>query len=174
MIREKKIKQHLTLRSNQFAILNYSHENIFSWCLVIRTKIFLVTHENLMPELVVLSRIQGYHIYGETWTAVMGEQLLCEQEVRNVVDRYTISVKKDSSITVGHLPQKISQVCSMFIQRGGDKIATVTSRWRYSHDLVQGGLEIPCELTFSGETQEILKLKRVWQQKKCLHQIVTR
>ena len=62
----------------------------------------------------------------------------------------------------------------MFIQRGGDIIATVTGRLRYSPDLVQDGLEIPCELTFSGETKEILKLKRVWHHKKCLHQIVTR
>ena len=67
-----------------------------------------MTHKNLMPEFVALSCIQGYHIYGETWTVVMGEQLLCEREVRNVVDRYTISVKKDLGITVGHLPQKIS------------------------------------------------------------------
>ena len=81
-----------------------------------------------MPELVVSSCIRGYHIYGETQTAVMGEQLLCEREVRNVVDRYAISVKKDSGITVGHLPQKISRVCSMFIQRGGEIIATVTGR----------------------------------------------
>ena len=127
-----------------------------------------------MSELVVSSCIQGYHIYGETWMAVMGEQLLCKREVRNVVDQYTISVKKDSGITVGHLPQKISRVCRMFIQRGRDIIATATGCRRYSYDSVQGGLEIPCELTFSGETQAILKLKRVWHHKKRLHQIVTR
>ena len=81
-----------------------------------------MTHENLMPELVVSSCIPGYHISGEMWTAVMGEQLLCEREVRNVVERYAISVKKDLGITVGHFPQKISRVCDMFIQRGGDII----------------------------------------------------
>lgn len=83
-------------------------------------------------------------------------------------------MEKDSGITVGHLPQEIFQVCSMFIQRGGEIIATVTGRRRYSHDLLQGDLEIPCDLTFSGEAQEILKLKRVWHHKKRLHQIVTR
>ena len=37
----------------------------------------------------------------------MGEQLLCEREPGNVVDRYTMAVKKDSGVTVGHLPWKI-------------------------------------------------------------------
>ena len=57
----------------------------------------------------------------------MGEELLCERELGNVVDRYAIGVKKpDSGVTVGHLPKKISRVCSMFTQRGGEITATVT------------------------------------------------
>ena len=57
----------------------------------------------------------------------MGEELLCERELGNVVDRYDIAVKKlDSGVTVGHLPKKISRVCSMFTQRGGEITATVT------------------------------------------------
>ena len=44
----------------------------------------------------------------------------------------------------------------MFIQRGGEITATVTGRRRYFSDLVQGGLEIPCDLTFYGEKEEIL------------------
>ena len=64
----------------------------------------------------------------------------------------------------------------MFTQRGGKITATVTCRQRYSSDLVQGGLEIPCDLrgdlTFNGEKEEILKLKKVWRHKKRLHQLV--
>ena len=38
----------------------------------------------------------------------MEEQLLCERKPGlNVVNRYAMVVKKDSCITVGHLPQKI-------------------------------------------------------------------
>ena len=103
----------------------------------------------------------------------MGEELLCERELGNVVDRYAIAVKKpDSGVTVGHLPKKISRVCSMFTQRGGEITATVMGRRQYLSDLVQGGLEIPCDLTFNGEKEEILKLKKVWRHKKCLHQLV--
>ena len=124
-----------------------------------------------MMKMIVSSCIQGYHVYGEVWTAVMGEQLLCEREPGNMVDRYAITVKKDLGVTVGHLPRKISRMCSMFIQRGGEITATVTGRRRYSSDLVQGGLEIPCDLTFYGEKEEILKLKKVRCHKKRLHQL---
>ena len=74
------------------------------------------------------------------------------------IDRYAVVVKKDSGETVGHLPQKISRICSMFLQRGGEITATVTGRRRYSSNLVQGGLEIPCDLKFRGEEKEIFKL----------------
>ena len=76
----------------------------------------------------------------------MGEQLFCERETGNVVDRYAVAVKNDSGVTVGHLPQRIPRVSSMFVQKGGGIIATVTGHRRYSSDLVQGGLEIPCDL----------------------------
>jgi len=58
-------------------------------------------------ELVIPSCIRGYHVYGEVWTAVLDKQLLCEREVGNVVDQYTIAMKNDASITVGHLQQNI-------------------------------------------------------------------
>ena len=118
----------------------------------------------------VASCVRGYHVYGETWTAALGEELCCERELGNVIDRYAVAVKKDSSETVGHLPKKISRLCSMFIQTGGEIIATVTGHRRYSSDLVQGGLEIPCNLRFRGEEKEILKLKKMWKLKKRLHQ----
>ena len=66
-----------------------------------------VTHRT---ELIISSCIRGYHVYGEVWTVVLGEQLRCEREVGNVVDQYAISVKNDAGITVGYLPQKISQL----------------------------------------------------------------
>ena len=90
-------------------------------------------------ELIVPSCIRAYHVYGEVWTAALGEQLYCEREPGNVVDRYAMAVKKpDSHVIVGHLPQKISRVCSMFTQRGGEITATVTGHHCYSSDLAQG------------------------------------
>ena len=54
-------------------------------------------------ELVWPSCIRGYHVYGENWTAVLGEELNCEREIGNMVDRYAVAVKKpDMGETVGH------------------------------------------------------------------------
>jgi len=60
-------------------------------------------------------------------------------------DRYAVAVKKDEMI-IGQLPRKISHVCSLFLRRGGCTSCTVTGTKRYSADLPQGGLEIPCLL----------------------------
>ena len=64
------------------------------------------------------SCVRGYHVYSKTWTAALREELCCERELSNVIDCYTVAVKKDSRETVGHLPKKILQMCSMSIQRG--------------------------------------------------------
>ena len=65
----------------------------------------------------IASCVRGYHIYKEKWTAAVGEILCCAREVGNVLDRYAVSVLKDGDI-VGHLPRKISKVCSLFLRRG--------------------------------------------------------
>ena len=56
---------------------------------------------------------------------------------------------------------------------GGTITATVTGRRRYSSDLAQEELEIPCNLKFSGEEEKISKLKKVLRQKKKLASIIT-
>ena len=123
-------------------------------------------------EFVLLSCVRGYHVYGEEWIAVLGEELFCEWEIGNVVDRYTVAVKKDSGETVGHVPKKISRICSSFLQQGYVLTATVTGRRRYSSDLVQGGLEIPCDLRFVGDEKGIIKLKRVFKLQKHLKHLI--
>ena len=46
---------------------------------------------------------------------------------------------------LGHIPRKISAAC---VKRKGIIRCTVTASWRFSTDLPQGGLEVPCTLTF--------------------------
>ena len=60
---------------------------------------------------------------------------------------------------IGHLPRKISRACSLFLRRGNEITCHVTGHRRYSVDLPQGGLEVPCILRFEGDTKEIVKLK---------------
>ena len=46
----------------------------------------------------VLSCVRGFHVYGEHWTAFVGEELTCQWERGNVVDRYAVAVKKATDI----------------------------------------------------------------------------
>ena len=55
--------------------------------------------------------------------------------------------------TVGHVPRKMSAIYSIFIRHGGTIICVVNGACRYSADLPQGGLEIPCVLRFTAKTQ---------------------
>ena len=95
----------------------------------------------------VNSMVRGYHVYQEVWEVHIGKVLPCVREVGNRHDPYVIAVKKDE-LVVGHLPRKISCICSIFIRRGGKIYCTAADSRRYSADLEQGGMEIPCTLTF--------------------------
>ena len=59
---------------------------------------------------------------------------------------------------VGHVPRRISSICSTFIRRGRIIKYTVTGCQRYSSDLLQGGLEVPCKLTFIGTCLKYFKI----------------
>ena len=83
-------------------------------------------------------------MYQNDRTPVLGEVLQCSCEVSNVYDPFAIKVTKNGSV-VGYLPKKITSTCSLFIRKGGIIYCEVTDlNRRYSRDLVQGGLEIPC------------------------------
>ena len=62
--------------------------------------------------------VRGYHVYKEIWCAAVGEELSCMREVENYRDPFAVAVVR-SGVIVGHVPRKISSVCSMFLRRGG-------------------------------------------------------
>ena len=103
--------------------------------------------------------VRGYHVYQDIWSASVGEVLPCEREPANSTGRYAVAVTKDGVI-IGHLPRKVSRVCSLFLRRGGTIHCRVTGGRRYSHDLPQGGLEIPCRIVFGAKQDQLKKLKR--------------
>ena len=71
----------------------------------------------------------------------------------------TVAVNQESSTTVGHLPKKISKVCSLFLRRGGSIEVVVSGRRRYSSDLQ---LEVPCKLLFrASSSKEMDNLKKL-------------
>lgn len=104
--------------------------------------------------------VRGYHVYQDIWDAAHGEELPCQREPMNSKDPYAVAVVK-SQVTVGHIPRKISSICSMFLRHGGTICCRVTASRRYSQDLPQGGLEIPCVLTFQGSVKDIAKVSKL-------------
>ena len=95
------------------------------------------------------SVIHGHHLYQRIWTPEIGKYLVCEREPTNSIDRYTVAVVKDDVI-VGHLPRAQSKIYSLFLFRNGTIDCIVIGARRYSADLPQGGLEVPCKLVFNG------------------------
>ena len=95
--------------------------------------------------------------------AVVGKELSCRREPTNREDHFAIAVVKDSNI-VGHVPRKISSICSLFLRQSGSIICRVIGNRQYSSDLPLGGLEVPCVLTFSCAAKDgncLEKVKRL-------------
>ena len=103
--------------------------------------------------------IRGYHVYKKIWREAIGEELEWDRE-RKTCAIATQYVKR-SGVIIGHFPQKLSRVCSLFLRCGGVISCTVTGGRRYSGDLPQGGLEIPCFLLFKHKPKEVQNLKKI-------------
>ena len=76
--------------------------------------------------------------------AIDGEVLLCKREVGNIHNTFCSGCEGKTGVIVGHCPQKISSLCSIFIRQGGSITCQVSASRQYSEDLPQGGLEVPC------------------------------
>ena len=108
-----------------------------------------------MASFSVESMIRGYHEYKSIWENPSSDnELICEREIGNAHDTHAVSIKKDISgetTTVGHIPRMISSICFIFIRRGSTIHCTINEPRCYSSDLLQGGLEVPCILTFAAK-----------------------
>ena len=104
------------------------------------------------------SCIRGCHIYKEVWTPFIGERLGCARETSNREDPFAVAIKRGTE-TLGHVPRTISCVCTLFLRQRGSISCEVTGSRRPSISLPQGGLELPCILTFSGPEELVDKVK---------------
>jgi hypothetical protein len=76
------------------------------------------------------------------------------------VDPYAVAAVKDAAV-VGHVPRKISAPCSLFLHNNGIIQCTITGKWQFSGDFLQGGLEVPCKLTFRGDVRYVQKVQKL-------------
>ena len=113
-----------------------------------------------MEKYEVSSVVRGFHVYQRSWSPSLEEQLACLREDGNDKDRYAVAVLRHGRV-VGHIPRRISAACSLFIERNGRIHCRITGTRQYSADLPQGGLEIPCVLTFEGDKKEVTKVRKL-------------
>ena len=85
----------------------------------------MATCTPLRFEFSVEAMVRGYHVYQDEWDAVIGEVLQCQRETGNRHDPYAVATLSAGRV-VGHVPRKISPVCSIFIWRGGCITCTVS------------------------------------------------
>jgi hypothetical protein len=105
---------------------------------------------------------RGFHVFQELWTPQIGETLQCVED-NNREDPFAVAVKKGNT-TVGHVPRKISCVCTLLLKHGGTIECVITDNRRRSIDLPQGDLEVPCTLKFQGSPQFLDKVRKRLQE----------
>ena len=107
------------------------------------------------------SMVRGHHIYKDRWYPHIDEELTCQRERHNYHDPFAVSMLK-SSVIVGHVPRQISAICYVFLGKHNSSISCkITGSRRYSHDLPQGGMEVPCTLTFQGQKGFVEKARKM-------------
>lgn len=92
------------------------------------------------------SAIRGYHYYKKYWSPHVEEKLTCSHEDNNAFDIFAIKTCKEDGTIVGHLPRELSRTLKFLLARGARISAVLTSTHYRRSPLVQGGLEIPCEV----------------------------
>ena len=93
--------------------------------------------------------VRGLHYYHRFWRPKENEKLHCFYEPGNVFDQFAIKTADERGETVGHLPKEISLVTKYFLDRGISVHCKLTSRHYHCSPLVQGGLEIKCDLVIN-------------------------
>ena len=98
--------------------------------------------------IVFSSAVMGFHVYKASWKPKEHELLECSHEKDNPYDSFSIKVFKPDSPAeiVGHLPMEISWITEFIIDRGAQVPAKIRGRHYRRSPLVQGGLEVPCEI----------------------------
>lgn len=98
------------------------------------------------------SVIRGHHVYKDSWTPLLNEELAVCTELNNVYDRHAVSIQKDRR-TVGH---ELAKLITKFLNKGGNAVCIVSG-----HRKKGKGLEVPCTYRFYGKRKLIRKLEKL-------------
>ena len=105
------------------------------------------------------SMVWGYYVYKEL---LLDSYCLGRRKAVTPHDPYAVAVM-ERGVIVGHVPHALSAVCCLFLGKGSTIFCEVTGRRRFSADLPQGGVEVPCTLIFTGAGKYIAKVQKLVQ-----------
>ena len=95
----------------------------------------------------------GHHVYKESWTPEVGENIGCSREPTNQYDRHAVAACLYGEV-VGHISRAISKPCSYALLAGAKIDAVVTgSRKNTRHN----GLEVPVEYHVKGPREHMVR-----------------
>ena len=108
--------------------------------------------EGTVAEIQFVTDLRGYHVYRTKWKPHLKQPLIFKQERNNERDRFAVAGQTNlpgtlSPSTVGHIPLELSRYIWYALERGASVNAEVKSVKYKPSPLVQGGLEIPIEVT---------------------------
>ena len=113
-----------------------------------------INQDDLIPVTVKASTdidtsVKGYHVYKNIWKPNVNEELETEMDPDNVVDKYAVCVKSNTSI-VGHLPLgKNGQFAKMifyFLRADQDAECKVVITGKEVNFGYGDGMQVPCKL----------------------------
>lgn len=106
--------------------------------------------------------VRGFHVFKTFWNPMPGEILNCHHEPGNEYDMFSIKTCNSEDVTVRHLPRKVSRATKFLLDRGPIVTARLTSDHYRRSPLIQGGLEIQCEvsITMPGSIRNHMMLDR--------------
>ena len=90
--------------------------------------------------------VRGFHFYRRAWVPTENEKLKCAHDKNNPFDDFAIKTMDNSGQTVGHLPMELSRITKFLIDRGAKVEAQLSSTNYRRSPLIQGGLEISCDI----------------------------
>ena len=94
--------------------------------------------------------VRGYQIYKSVWESKERQVLSCSPEENNIYDMFAIKTcltdENGKEQIVGHLPLELPRFTKYLLDRGAVVTAKLTSVHYRRSVLVQGGIEIPCQV----------------------------
>ena len=116
-----------------------------------------INEDDLIPVIVKASTeigtyVKGYHVYKNIWEPIVNEELEAGMEPDNVMDKYAVCVKRNTSI-VGHLPldknRKLAKMISYFLRADQDAEWKVVITGKEVNLGDGNGIQVLCKLKIS-------------------------